>query len=157
VPQLPQAVSPAERQDGPTDSPGQLLSGLGMPARGKGRLAGTVTPQYRPSGRAEDQEAGAVGAAGAWSVRPAAPAAAPGKMYIAIIAYDIVCIHRMHISPVSGDMRLRHRIIRTTSYNTDVTHAYRIRHRRKPTISYTTSYVTSYVRLARTVQKPSTS
>jgi hypothetical protein len=112
----------------------------------------TVTQQYRPSGRAEDQEAGAVGAAGAWSVRPAAPAAAPGKMYIAIIAYDIVCIHRMHISPVSGDMRLRHRIIRTTSYNTDVTHAYRIRHRRKPTISYTTSYVTSYVRLARTVK-----
>jgi hypothetical protein len=109
----------------------------------------TVTQQYRPSGRAEDQEAGAVGAAGAWSVRPAAPAAAPGKMYI---AYDIVCIHRMHISPVSGDMRLRHRIIRTTSYNTDVTHAYRIRHRRKPTISYTTSYVTSYVRLARTVK-----
>ena len=114
----------------------------------------TVTPHYRlgPSGRAEDQEAGAVGAAGAWSVRPAAPAAAPGKMYIAIIAYDIVCIHRMHISPVSGDMRLRHRIIRTTSYNTDVTHAYRIRHRGKPTISYTTSYVTSYVRLAKTVK-----
>ncbi len=85
----------------------------------------TVTQQYRPSGRAEDQEAGA----GAWSVLPAAPAAAPGKMYIAIIAYDIVCIHCMHISPVSGDMRLRHCIIRTTSYNTDVTHAYRIRRR----------------------------
>ena len=40
----------------------------------------TVTMQYRPSGRAEDQEAGAIGAAGAWPVRPAAPpAAAPGK------------------------------------------------------------------------------
>jgi hypothetical protein len=121
----------------------------------------TVALQYRPSGRAKDQEAGAVGEAGAWSVRPAAPAAAPGKMYIAIIVlfvYDIICIHCMHISPVSGDMRLRHRIIPTTSYNTDVTHAYRIRyrrkrHRRKPTISYTTSYVTWYVRLARTVQK----
>ena len=30
----------------------------------------TVTMQYRPSGRAEDQEAGAIGAAGAWLVRP---------------------------------------------------------------------------------------
>ncbi len=58
-------------------------------------------------------------------------AAAPGKMYI---AYDIVCIHRMHISPVSGDMHLRHRNIPTTSYDTDVTHACRIRHCRKPTI-----------------------
>ena len=121
----------------------------------EGKGVRTVTTQYRPSGRAEDQEAGAVGAAGAWPVRPAAPAAAPGKMYIAIIAYDIiVCIHRMHISPVSGDMHLRHHIIRTTSYNTDVTHEYRTRHRRKPTISYTTLYVTSYVRLAGAVQKP---
>jgi hypothetical protein len=40
----------------------------------------TVTTQYRPSGRAENQEAGAVGAAGAWPVRSTAPAAAPGKM-----------------------------------------------------------------------------
>jgi hypothetical protein len=37
VPQLPQAGSLAESQNGPSDSPGQLLSGLGMPARGKGR------------------------------------------------------------------------------------------------------------------------
>ena len=44
----------------------------------------TVTMAYRPSGRAEDQEAGAVGGAGTWPVRPAAaPAAptAPGKPY----------------------------------------------------------------------------
>ena len=44
----------------------------------------TVTMAYRPSGRAEDQEAGAVGEAGTWPVRPAAaPAAptAPGKPY----------------------------------------------------------------------------
>jgi hypothetical protein len=39
----------------------------------------TVPVQYRPSGRAEDQEAGPVGADGAWPVCPAAPAAAPGK------------------------------------------------------------------------------
>lgn len=48
----------------------------------------TVPVQYRPSGRAEDQEAGPVGAGGAWPVRPAAPAAAPGK-HIDIV-YDIV-------------------------------------------------------------------
>jgi hypothetical protein len=96
VPQLPQADSQAESQDGPSDSPGQLYQGVW-----------TVTTQCRPSGKAEDQEAGAVGAAGAWSVRPAAPAAAPGKMYI---AYDIVCIHHMHIFYVLGDMHLRHRI-----------------------------------------------
>jgi hypothetical protein len=44
----------------------------------------TITTAYRPSGRAEDQEAGAVGGAGPWPVRPAAaPAAptAPGKPY----------------------------------------------------------------------------
>jgi hypothetical protein len=38
----------------------------------------TVTMQYRPSGRAEDHEAGPVGAPEAWPVRPAANAA-PGK------------------------------------------------------------------------------
>ncbi len=67
----------------------------------------TVTTQNRPSGRAEDQEAGAAGAAGAWPVRPA-PAAAPGKMKLCSISYtiSIVCIHRMHISPVLGDMHL---------------------------------------------------
>ncbi len=46
----------------------------------EGKGVWTVTTQYRPSRRAEDQEAGAVGAAGAWPVRPAASAAAPGKM-----------------------------------------------------------------------------
>jgi hypothetical protein len=46
----------------------------------EGKGVRTVTTQYRPSGRAEDQKAGAVGAAGAWPVRSAAPAAAPGKM-----------------------------------------------------------------------------
>ena len=50
---------------------------------------------YRPSGRAEDQEAGAVGGAGTWPVRPAAaPAAptAPGKPYRRShrMAYDVV-------------------------------------------------------------------
>ncbi len=50
----------------------------------------TVTTQHRPSGRAEDQEAGAVGAAGAWPVRPAAPAAAPGKMLLNYISLTIL-------------------------------------------------------------------
>ena len=68
------------------------------PYEGKG--VWTVTTQYRPSGRAEDQKAGAVGAAGAWPVRPAALAAAPGKMSLLSIAHTIsyvyiVCIHRM--------------------------------------------------------------
>jgi hypothetical protein len=85
---------------------GQLLSGLGMPARGKGRLDCHTAVQTICQGWGS--RGWSSGAAGAWSVRPAAPAAAPGKMYIAIIAYDIVCIHRMHISPISGDMRLRH-------------------------------------------------
>jgi hypothetical protein len=56
-----------------------------MPAQGNLKGCQAVTKQYRPSGSAEDQEAGAVGAAGAWPVRPAAPAAASGKMlYLSI-------------------------------------------------------------------------
>ena len=50
----------------------------------EGKGVRTVTMQYRPSGRAEDQEAGAMGAEGAWLVQPAAaapPAAAPGKFF----------------------------------------------------------------------------
>ena len=60
----------------------------------------TVTMAYRPSGRAEDQEAGAVGGAGTWPVRPAAAPAAPappGKPYRTLyrIAYDVVCSYRI--------------------------------------------------------------
>jgi len=47
----------------------------------EGKGVRTVTMQYRPSARAEDHEAGAIGPAGAWPVRPAAPAAAPGKFW----------------------------------------------------------------------------
>jgi hypothetical protein len=63
----------------------------------------TVPVQYKPSGRAKDQEAGPVGAGGAWSVRPTAPAAAPGKHIVCYvwpivcydIAYDVVALYRM--------------------------------------------------------------
>ncbi len=66
-----------------------------------------VPVRYRPSGcdsgRAEDQKAGPMGAGGAWPVRPAAPAAAPGKHIICYvwhivcydIAYDVVALYRM--------------------------------------------------------------
>ena len=43
----------------------------------EGKGVRTITMQYRPSGRAEDHEAGPVGAPGAWPVRPAANAS-PG-------------------------------------------------------------------------------
>ncbi len=58
----------------------------------------TVPVQYKPSGRAEDQEAGPVarGAGGARPVRTATPAAAPGKHFVCYVwysqkMYDIVC------------------------------------------------------------------
>ncbi len=44
-------------------------------------------------------------------------------------------IFQIQSTVVSGNMHLRHRIWRTTSYNTNVTHAYHIWHRRKPTTS----------------------
>ncbi len=50
----------------------------------EGKGVQTVTMAYRPSVRAEDQEAGAVGGAWTWPVRPAAAPAvptAPGKPY----------------------------------------------------------------------------
>ena len=84
----------------------------------EGKGVRTVTTQYRPSGRAEDQEAGAVGAAGAWPVRPTAPAAAPGKMKRYFISYTIsyvyiVCIYRPFWAICTYDIVLyvRHRII----------------------------------------------
>ena len=73
----------------------------------------SVPVQYRPSCRAEDQEAGPVGAGGAWPVRPAAPAAAPGKHIVCYgwhivcygwhivcydIAYDVVALYRMFLA-----------------------------------------------------------
>ena len=72
----------------------------------------TVPVQYRPSGRAEDQEAGPVGAGGAWPVRPAAPAAAPGKHIVCCgwhivccdIAYDVVAIYRMFMAMCANDI-----------------------------------------------------
>ena len=84
----------------------------------EGKGVRTVTTQYRLSGRAEDQEAGAVGAAGAWPVRPATPAAAPGKMKPYFISYTIsnvyiVCIYRPFWAICTYDIVLyvRHRII----------------------------------------------
>ncbi len=70
-------------------------------SEGKGLY--TVPVQYKPSCRAEDQEAGPVGAGGAWPVRPATPAAAPGKYIVCYvwyivcydIAYDVVALYRM--------------------------------------------------------------
>ena len=53
----------------------------------EGKGVKTITMQYRPSGRAEDHEAGPVGAPGAWPVRPAANAS-PGTCRK--IACDIV-------------------------------------------------------------------
>ena len=65
----------------------------------------TVPVQYRPSGRAEDQEAGPVGAGGAWPVPPAAPAAAPGKHIVCSdIAYDVVAIYRMFLAMCANDI-----------------------------------------------------
>ena len=66
----------------------------------------TVPVQYRPSGRAEDQEAVPVEAGGAWPVRPAAPTAAPGKQIACYkwhivcydIAYDVAALYRMFLS-----------------------------------------------------------
>jgi hypothetical protein len=72
----------------------------------------TVPVQYRPSCRAEDQEAGPVGAGGAWPVRPKAPAAAPGKHWQWRIAYRMLqyCVRRRStISYVSGDVNQQHR------------------------------------------------
>ncbi len=70
-------------------------------SEGKGSY--TVPVQYKPSGRAEDQEAGPVGAGGARPVRPATPAAAPGKHFVCYvwfivcydIAYNVVALYRM--------------------------------------------------------------
>jgi hypothetical protein len=72
----------------------------------EGKEIYTVPVQYRPSGRAEDQEAGPVGAGGAWPVRPAAPAAAPGKHIVCCgrhivccdIGYDVVALYRMFLA-----------------------------------------------------------
>jgi hypothetical protein len=79
----------------------------------EGKSVRTVITQYRPSGTAEDQEA-----AGAWPVRPAAPAAAPGKMKRYSISYTIsyvyiVCIYRQFRVICTYDIVLyvRHLII----------------------------------------------
>jgi hypothetical protein len=85
---------------------------------------------YRPSGRAEDQEAGAVGGAGTWPVRPAAaPAAltAPDKPCRRShrMAYDVVCAYLIQHS---------------TSYNSDVAHSVVLRHRIMLTYTYDVVY-----------------
>jgi hypothetical protein len=41
--------------------------------RDAGKSVKTVTQEYRPSKRVKDQEAGPIGGAGTWPVRPAAP------------------------------------------------------------------------------------
>ncbi len=83
--------------------------------------------QYRPSGRAEDHEAGPVGAPGAWPVRPAANAS-PGT------CKNNRMRHRTATSYVFCDMDVRYRIIaicirygRMISYNSDMHVAYRMR------------------------------
>ncbi len=85
----------------------------------EGKGVWSVTTQYRPSGRAEDQEAGAVGAAGAWPVLPAALAAAPGKLSLLSISHTIsyvyiVCIYRMFQGICTYDIvfDVRHHILR---------------------------------------------
>ena len=84
--------------------------------------------QYRPSGRAEDHEAGPVGAPGVWPVRPATNAS-PGTFK------KIRMRHRTVTSYVFCDMDVRYRIIaicirygRMISYNSDMHVAYRMRH-----------------------------
>jgi hypothetical protein len=84
--------------------------GRSMLCQREGKGVQTITMTYRPSARAEDQEAGAVGGAGTWPVRPAAaPAAsaAPGKLYRTS--------HRMIY-----DVVRKNRINNATSYNSDV-------------------------------------
>jgi hypothetical protein len=49
--------------------------GLCVVCQTEGKGVQTVTVQYRPFCRAEDQETGPMGTEGAWPVRPAAPAA----------------------------------------------------------------------------------
>lgn len=87
--------------------------GRSFVCRTEGKGVQTVTMQYRPSGRAEDQEAGPVGAAGAWPVRSAAPAGA-GKS----ISYAAMW-HRTSYSDIL--VSRRYRIIPMyISYNTDI-------------------------------------
>ncbi len=89
---------------------------------------------YRPSGRADDQEAGlagAVGESGTWPVLPAAAPAAPavpGKPYrmLYCMAYDVVWSYRLktstsYLPDIASDVEYdivstRHR--GTTSYTT---------------------------------------
>ncbi len=62
----------------------------------EGKRFYTVPVQYRPLGRAEDQEAGPVGAGGAWPVRPAA-CRRPRQAYrMLLMAYRMIryCIRR---------------------------------------------------------------
>ncbi len=63
----------------------------------EGKGVQTVITQYRPSGRAEDHEAGAAGAAGARLVRPAALSAAPGKMLNLSILQKTSYVYIVHI------------------------------------------------------------
>ena len=49
--------------------------------RAAGKGVKTLTTEYRPSKRVEDQEAGPVGGAGTWPVRPAAPGMAHRGRY----------------------------------------------------------------------------
>jgi hypothetical protein len=92
----------------------------------EGKGVQTVTMAYRPSGRAEDQEAGAVGGAGTWPVRPAAAPAAPtvpGKPYRTShrMVYDVVCAYRIQntisYNSDAHDVVLRHHIMLTYTYD----------------------------------------
>jgi hypothetical protein len=89
----------------------------------------TVPVQYRPSCRAEDQEAGPVGAGGAWPVRPAALAAAPGKHLVCyvwhIVCYDIVCFRRCE--PTTSEPYIRYRIIPMLHYTSYATSSKNVR------------------------------
>ena len=94
--------------------------GRSIVCRTEGKGAQTVTMQYRPSGRAEDQEAGPMGAPGAWPVRPAAPAA-PGKQYRTSYTSisDVTISHATSygMSFVLEDIDVRYRIIPMYTYD----------------------------------------
>ena len=87
--------------------------GRSVVCQNEGKGVRTVTMQYRPSGRAEDHEAGPVGAPGAWPVRPAANAA-PGKQYRTSHRRSRYCMrHRTVSAYVFVDIGMRYRIMAT--------------------------------------------
>ena len=56
----------------------ELHTARSVMCRAAGKGVRAITSEYRESNRVEDQEAGPVGGAGTWPVRPAAAGAGPG-------------------------------------------------------------------------------